>query len=278
MNHSAPPSPGQGWLIDQFTAFHARLLGLRRGLVSSPATAQGAAKELTPEQVREALYDELQMLGQQARGLGGRFSQENQAEARYLMAAIADEMLIAMDWPHRDTWIGYLLEERLCGTRCAGDRVFDLIDALLLAREPDRREMAMLYLFALALGFRGRYRDSAADQRHLLQLRASLFRLAHGREPDAAFSDTADMALMESGRRLMPQPYLHTVADALPVLLPNPRRWVGIFWVAAASLLLAAYVIWTMQTAGLRAHFDATDNPVPAAPAGARGGPSGSTR
>lgn len=239
------PASSGGALSGQFRAFHAELVAFTRALTP----------ESEPEQVRTQLCALIQGLAQD---LDGRRAQDNGYEARYLMAAFADEVLIATPWAHRERWIDFLLEERLFGTRDAGDTVVARIDELLLARDPDRIPLARPYLYALALGFRGRFGGSEEDLRELGRRRTALFKLANSRDPDPAFGSQADPLEHGLGARLMSSPYEHTIASAAPVMLPNPSRWRIIFCCAVGALLLTALAIWMVQTRELRAHFKQT--------------------
>ena len=74
-------------------------------------------------------------------------------------------MLLNTAWIGRDSWTSRLLEAALFRTSVAGDRIFERIEEVLSTREPSRRDIARLYLFALALGFQGRYRGMNEDPR-----------------------------------------------------------------------------------------------------------------
>lgn len=239
------PAPAGSALIDQFTAFHAALADFTRTLGAQSA----------PAEVRDQLAS---MIDGLAQDLDGRRAHDNGNEARYLMAAFADEVLIATEWEHQQAWIGFLLEEKLFGSRNAGDRVFARIGDLLQARDPDRAELALPYLYALALGFRGRFGHGEKDNAELGRMRASLFKLANGRDPDPLFGGALDSSEQALARRLMPRAYRNMVLDAAPVMLPNPNRWLGIFGCAVAFMLLAAFLVWEGQTRALRMHFRET--------------------
>ncbi|MES2317747.1 MAG: DotU family type IV/VI secretion system protein [Pseudomonadota bacterium] len=241
-------APAGSALIDQFTAFHAAL-----------AEFTGSLGEQTVAlEVRDQLAA---MIDGLAQGLDGRRAYDNGCEARYLMAAFADEVLIASEWEHQQAWIGYLLEEKLFGSRNAGDRVFSRIGDLLQARDPDRAELALPYMYALALGFRGRFGNSEKEVAELKRMRAALFKLANGRDPDRLFDGAIDASEQELARRLMPRAYRNMVLDATPVMLPNPNRWLGIFGCAVALMLVLAFFVWEGQTRALRQHFRQTAAP-----------------
>ncbi|MFL6656528.1 MAG: DotU family type IV/VI secretion system protein [Massilia sp.] len=240
---------GDGAPIDQFKAFHAWLDRYARALALPPA--EGASTP-DPEAVRTELCT---TIGSLTRGAGGRGGDENLLATRYLMAAYADELLIATTWEHQARWIDFLVEEKLFGTRHAGDKVLDRIDELLRNADPERREMALPYMFALALGFRGRAQDDTHGVQLLAGLRSDLFQLARARDPDPAFGEKADPLDGNQARRVLYRAYQY-VATTRPVLLPNPRLWVAWFAGTAGLLLLASYLVWTIRTQDLREHFE----------------------
>jgi type VI secretion system protein ImpK len=225
-------------LARQFRAFHAELLACVRRLAESPEP---------PEQVRAYLAG---LIDAKAQRLDGPHARDNGSEVRYLMAAFADEMLITRPWAHQDVWIDHLLEAKLFGTRNAGDRIFSRIAAL--REDTGRAALAEPYLYALALGFRGRHGGDEANLRELARMRSDLFKLARERSPDAAFSGEADASEDMAGVRLMERAYRNTVGHGVPVMLPNPYRWRGYFFLAFGTLLLIAFWIWHARTSELR--------------------------
>lgn len=243
-------------LSAQLLAFHAELVRTKERLLA-PADAAGGQRG--PAEVGHALSAFLRAQEAALQGQGGAYALENQADARYLKAALADEMLIGLSaWEFHDAWLSELLEMRMFGSRCAGERVFSAIDALLRDDIPARRGMATLYLLALAMGFQGRYRGSEAGAQRLRQLRSQLY--CHGRGAQAVPALDADRLLADPDlrRSLLPQAYDYTVTDAAPRMLPDPRRWGWLFAAAAMALLLAANWIWHQRTDELAKYFAAS--------------------
>ncbi|MGF7187831.1 type VI secretion system protein ImpK [Robbsia andropogonis] len=98
-------------------------------------------------------------------------------QARYLMAALADEVLIfELDWPGRDAWLSVLLEHTMFDSSNAGSRFFVMAEQLVgeTPRTPLQAELASVFLLAMELGFKGRYRSRQA-QPHLEKIRGQLY-------------------------------------------------------------------------------------------------------
>lgn len=70
---------------------------------------------------------------------------------RYGLIALADEVVVNSEWSMKSAWVP--LEMELLGTQVAGDRVYEIIDALTHADS----DLAECYFYVLSLGFRGKY-------------------------------------------------------------------------------------------------------------------------
>ncbi|AQV98968.1 type IV secretion protein DotU [Cupriavidus necator] len=196
--------------------------------VSGEAAAQGMNRHL---------LNLLEVQTLQSRRDSSRFEMEDVADARYLKAVLADEILLNADWAGRAEWHAHLLESTLFRTNVAGDQVFRRIEQLLLDREPSRRNLARLYLFTLGLGFQGRFRGADADDR-LRSLREELYEFIYQRRPD-----------LGGRERVISEPaYAHTLSHIAPRKLPTLTRWTVVFLLGLATLLALSEVIWLWQS------------------------------
>jgi len=118
---------------------------------------------------------------------------------RYVATALADEVLVNLDWLGKDRWVDFLLEDYFFGSTVAGDRVFTNIDRLLNAQNPASSMSCFLYLGLLGLGFEGRYRGSN-DGGLIANYKKELFQAVYQRSPSSAVV----------GKTIIDQPYLHT--------------------------------------------------------------------
>ncbi|MCY0386969.1 DotU family type IV/VI secretion system protein [Robbsia sp. Bb-Pol-6] len=198
-------------------------------------------RQTDPELAAVALNQHLQRLielqSAQIERQTSRLEVDNVADARYLKTALADELLLTMPWPGRDRWTAHLLESAFFRTNIAGDLVFERIDVLLADREPSRRKMARLYLFALAIGFQGRFRGDAALER-LTAYRTELFQFVYQRRPDLGGRD----------RVLDDDAYAHTLSHLAQHNLPPLSRWTLGVVVAVIGLLATSEILWLSTT------------------------------
>jgi type VI secretion system protein ImpK len=221
----------------QFRAFYAELQRARDSAMrcteeEALPTAQALAKQL---------IQIIELHTVEARRLAGRGAMEIESDARYLKAALADEVFLNLDWPGRVHWRHVLLEAQLVRSSVAGERVFDNIDALLRAREPAGRAVAALYLNVLALGFQGRLRG-AADAERLSQYRRELFQFIAQRDPQDA----------RAGTGLSPQAYAHTAGHLAKRRIPRLSRWTVGLLLAALLMLGLSELLWLWRSWPLR--------------------------
>ena len=217
----------------QFRAFYDEIIKARDRTADS--------RELEPNAVAHALAKHLESLLElqtlESRRESTRFELENVADARYLKAALADEILLNTPWVGREYWTAHLMESALFRTNIAGDLVFRRIEQMLSDREPSRRDMARLYLFALALGFQGKYRGSGEIDR-LRSFREELFQFVYQRQPDFSGRD----------RVVSERAYASTLSHIAPRKLPTLSRWTVMFLLAAVALLAISEILWLWQS------------------------------
>src|ERR1700761_5064800 len=183
--------PGIFQALDRFRAFYAELRAavatvedgswLAAGVTAGPGAGavQAGARQLA-QRVQEAVMRHVGLPGPRLPDGG------EPVEMGYVMAALADEVFLQqLDWPGRAVWDRFLLEERLYGSRIAGERLFDLARLLIEARATGQDDLVVALMQALALGFRGRYR-AGNDRGEIRRLRRQLYQLAlHQTAPNA---------------------------------------------------------------------------------------------
>jgi type VI secretion system protein ImpK len=239
---------GQSFLLDQFWEFYSEVIRLKRAVtqqirISTEEAEPGMPGLLPPRMIdaqaaMQSLQAVLERQAYQARRQGGEFGAGLYREAQYAMAALADETFLhALEREGRSIAHGALLEQRLFKSQVAGERFYETVDRVLAQRDKSYVELAAVYLLALHLGFRGKYRggtDNGRIQAYLSQL----FEFIFGR--------SADLAL--PNRRLMEQAYTHTLAERTARRLPPTRRWKRAILVIVLVQLAIGQLIWVSQT------------------------------
>lgn len=243
-------SLARSFLLAAFEEFYADVLRVKRAVVHDPwgigarGTSDADRAELrlaAAHSVRQRLQTLLEHQAAQAALRQGEYGAGMHREAMYVMAALADEVFLGLEWEGRVAWSSNLLETRLFGTQVAGERIFQRIDQLIAERDAARREIAVVYLLALSLGFEGKFRGGSATA-DLALLRGRLHELVFPRQPSVARGE----------RHLFPQTYLHTLDHANLIRLPTVGRWTAALAVTIALYLVAAHVAWVDVTTDLR--------------------------
>ncbi len=243
--------PTDSLLLRQLRLFVAEVM---RMLDEAVRTAAGAEPE--PDAARhaaEALSDGLaREIGSQTMEISRSGSPADRAavdELRYLKAAIADELLLSRDWPGRACFTDCLVETRLFGSSVAGDEIFRRIGLLLADASGQPSQMAPLYLFAIAIGFEGRYRGPAAEV-ELQPLRDALFRKIYQREPELQPGLAHQPRIAD--RVLSAQAYRHPLSDIAPVRFFRLSRSTLAFVLAMAVLVGVSQLAWWSSSAPVR--------------------------
>lgn len=145
---------------------------------------------------------------------GGEFSALYYRQAQYIMAALGDEIFLNFSWPGQEIWDTTLIEMQVFGTQIAGTKFFEDLDDFLATRDPLKVDIGALYYFALALGFRGKYRG-VDDHGIIKSYKDQLFLFVLRRSPQ----------LFSGKRKLFPEAYAYEADQGKLLRLPNPRQW-----------------------------------------------------
>ncbi len=192
------------------------------------------------EETADAVALKLQRWIEGARLIASKTLTERECErveqTLFVLVALADELFIMeIDWPGREQWLSQPLEDRLFNSCFAGERFFRGADELLTKRswEETDRLLASVYLFALRLGFCGRYRD---NNQRLKAYRAQLFKRIGGGMPMQLVCPAAYQSIMSSQQehRLAPLAawYRNMTIGGLLYLAVGWAIWQGIkgYW------------------------------------------------
>jgi type VI secretion system protein ImpK len=164
-------------------------------------------------------------------GQGGAFAYEVYREAQYVMAALADEVFLYLEWEGKSTWP--LLESRLFQSHIAGEEIFNRLDRLLQRRDPFYLDLAAVYFMALSLGFQGKYRGREDHDR--MEYRRQLFHMIYRRDPK----------LFTATGPLFPQTYQHTLDKVEIKRLPAQWTWLWLLALVPLAWIGVAQYTWS---------------------------------
>lgn len=238
-------------LLRQLREFVAEVLGLIESM-SLPSANDDDPSMQARQLAEEACERVARMISAKTLALtqhAGTAARGATDELRYLMAALADELLLTRDWPGRSRFTETLIETRLFGSSTAGDQIFQRIDALLAGAGDASPTMAPLYLFAISVGFEGRHRGLKSDEA-LQPLRDALFRLIYRRDAQLGPHLAGHPALND--RVLSPQAYRYPLSNIVPVRFFRVSRATLGFIGTMVLLLALSQVAWRWTTAPVR--------------------------
>lgn len=171
---------------------------------------------------------------------GGSYGAQSYKESQYVMVALADEIFLHMQWEGQLAWDSHLLEAKIFRTHAAGQVFFENLDHMLQERNPLTRDLATVYLMALALGFRGKY-YGMDDRGRLAHYRRQLFIFICGREPKPD----------DETRPVFPEAYFHNVREESRRKLSDPRKWIVVLCLVIIVYTVATQTLWIQFTRDL---------------------------
>lgn len=215
--------------IENMRSFHALMMELAQEPMAADAGKLEAIGARLHARIAESGYG----IGR-SRFAGSNTHADSAGEIGYVMAALADETLLRLlDWPGRDLWADKLLEERVYGTRVAGDRIYDLVESLQYRRDSERIGLAAALYLAMLLGFRGRYADNEP---------AGMIEQFYGELQHMAFGHRLDL------KSTLLAVDLCAMAETLPPLpvrrLPSLKPWLVSAAVVMLVYLGASHLLW----------------------------------
>lgn len=103
------------------------------------------------------LFDTMMQNGREA-----RIPEQDMIDAKFALAALADEVIYNSNWSGKTQWLSNPLQLQFFNLNTAGDQFFANLDNLHGQR--GRNHVAQIYFLCLALGFQGKYRLRQQEQ------------------------------------------------------------------------------------------------------------------
>ncbi len=238
------------FLLAQFREFYREVVRLKRRVGRDAWVFEGdepsdeaeeGSDPRSPSAVWQRLLTLLERQASSARRAGGEFGERFYHEAQYIMAALADEVFLHLDWRGRESWKSNLIESKLFNTHHAGEAVFQRLDEILSGRDPIHLDLAKVYLMALALGFQGKFRDAEGGGQRLADYREEILEFVSEREP----------RFRDGSKRLFGKTYANTLDRGEGQTLPYLRPWLLGFGAVLVLWILVGHGLWMSLTGDL---------------------------
>jgi type VI secretion system protein ImpK len=155
--------------------------------------------------------------------------------AKYIMTVLADEIFLNMKWNGAKFWRFSLLEKQLFQSEIAGENFFTLLDAFLAEPLTSGSEIAFLYLMALSLGFKGKYRETENGENYISWYKDKLYAVFHGKPS----------RLFYPGRSYMINAcYEYTIMKENHLLVPDTHFWTMFIMGIIMTYIVISYIVW----------------------------------
>lgn len=267
MSPRSAAATGESFLLVLFREFYEEVVRWKRlaaresealpvpalAVVGGPDLGSLAASPVAvmPSAIWQALLGMLNRQEAEVRRTDGEYAAAYYRRAQYLMAALADETFLYLDWPGRDAWRANLLEFKLFQSYRAGEEVFRRMDALLRTRDPADLELAKVYLLALGLGFRGSLRGPEGEAR-IDAYRRELYTFLTNRDPGVS----------REPHSLFPEAYQSNLETAGSSRRLSPaRRWLLAGLLLLLGWILISHYVWNANTKDLAPLIEVINGP-----------------
>lgn len=237
-----------GFILESFQDFYREVIIQREFASRSPNQPEFLDKESASsenidelslngglsERIQRKLRLMLEQFALNAQNHVTDFATSHFQEALYIMVSLADEVFLSFEWSGKNHWEDHLLEAQFFQTQIAGELLFTNLDSLCHANDPVRNEIAVIYLLALSLGFRGKYRGMS-DHGHIARYRKQLFTMVNRETSNLYFP----------GREtLIADCYDHNQSSPYGRGLPDVRTWLYVFAGIIGLYLFISSTLW----------------------------------
>jgi type IV/VI secretion system ImpK/VasF family protein len=188
----------------------------------------GEAGQVDPSTLRGQLVTQLDAISKHP--VAAALEPMELEDARFALAAWADELLVGSAWPGAGSWSSELLQTRLFRTNRGGDEFYERLGRL----RPDQNAARQIYFLCFCFGFEGQLIGQEPERRALMQQHYDMLRAA-GKARD----------LVAAGQ-LSPEAYqleVHLEPPASGSLVRILSRWgllaagvLGVLWAVLAVL------------------------------------------
>jgi len=160
------------------------------------------------------------------RGTAAGYSAQQLEDARFALAAFADETVLAGGSPMRQEWERYPLQLEYFKEAFAGTKFFDRLERLL--KQPEQQaDVIEVYYLCLVLGFKGKYHIYLEDQLPAVIENVAEHLRRVGRLRPAALSPH----------------WKATDQPDPPAAAPGLPRWIRIAFIASLALVSLTYLV-----------------------------------
>ncbi len=239
MSGSPTSLPEELNFVRVFDAFYDEVHTLRTRIEGSRRSDDPT---LSPETVRSRVQRFLEEKSSEFGRHSESFEYQQFRQVLYVLAALSDEIFLSFEWPGRDDWGENLIEKALFDSHDAGVRFFDLLDELLEARDSAQRSVAVIYMLALAMGFKGKQYGTDRCEETIANYRLRLYNFIYGTRPGRRLEGTP----------LTPQAHWYNVSGAAE-RFPSVARWFLLGTLAIVVVLLGSHGAWVYGTSDINA-------------------------
>ncbi len=150
-------------IIAHFRLFYEEVVRLKGKALSATLLKQDEKERSVSRYIFNRLVEILSHHQHEATAQEGEAARAYYDEALYVMVALADEVFLSLPWTGKEAWREHLLEVHFFNTHKAGEFFFEKLEKFLSADSAAHKDLGVLYLWSLGLGFQGALRGEGGS-------------------------------------------------------------------------------------------------------------------
>ena len=231
---------GKSFLIKFFEEFYLIILknkkriekGVFFGINDSDEEKQAKVSKLQSE-----LYVFIKDKNSKIMYDGGKIAAGVFEEVSYIMAGLADEVFLSINWDGKKVWRRNLLEQKIFGTNHAGEKLLANLNDFLKEQNTQNNEVGIIYLYTLSLGFKGKFKGEEKCDHYIKLLKEKL----HA----AIYHESSN--LFKSQKSLFAQAYSNTFKHPIEHLENPFKIWQKTFFGSAVLYIVLSSIVWSVN-------------------------------
>lgn len=167
----------KSFLVNAFEDFHKILFDYRKKIIESSIFLNDDISEHNKiiSNIQIEIIDFIKNKSFQIFQETGLIGQKIFEEVAYIIASLSDEIFLSLNWDGRQYWQKNLIERKMFNTANSGEKIFIKIEEILNDNSVESVELAMIYFYCLALGFKGSWRSLPNCEERIKDLKDSLY-------------------------------------------------------------------------------------------------------
>lgn len=230
----------RSFFVDSFEEFHQILFEYRKQILESTLFLNVESiedKNRIIADIQRKIIVFIRDKTSQVFKKSGLIGEKVFTEIGYIMASLADEIFLSLQWEGKQYWQNNLIERKIFNTANSGESIFNRIDMILKDNSADAQELSLIYFYTLALGFKGAWKYLAECNIKINELKSKLYYKIYYK----------DSTFFKEKLNLFPEAYKSILNDSKEIKTSSFMIWQLITVGLIAIYIICIELIWNYK-------------------------------